>query len=310
MTECDRNYNKRMRVDENNYQITSDNERRLKLIRDHGGNGAGNAPFANTNGFNSFENHVDYNSDWQNYGLNNQPPPSIPPLPPPQHGYDNFNVQGGYLPPLPKSPPPPMPVEPPLPSPAPPKASLFPVHKSVPSSYSPIPRVSSEFIPEESRTLQMQYSGESHLFPLRQLSPDKPKVVNALHLFKQPHRATRHDHFVIILRGLPGSGKSYIAKMLRDLEVENGGDAPRIHSMDDYFMTEVEKVEDGDVSKSSGSLRSKKPVTKMVMEYCYEPEMEEAYRSSMLKAFTRTLDEGNFTFVIGMGFSFDISMSY
>jgi hypothetical protein len=30
--------------------------------------------------------------------------------------------------------------------------------------------------------------------------------------------------------------------MLRDLEVENGGDAPRIHSMDDYFMTEVEKV--------------------------------------------------------------------
>jgi len=41
-----------------------------------------------------------------------------------------------------------------------------------------------------------------------------------------------------------GSGKSYLAKMLRDLEVENGGDAPRIHSMDDYFMTEVEKVHD------------------------------------------------------------------
>lgn len=30
--------------------------------------------------------------------------------------------------------------------------------------------------------------------------------------------------------------------MLRDLEVENGGGAPRIHSMDDYFITEVEKV--------------------------------------------------------------------
>lgn len=41
---------------------------------------------------------------------------------------------------------------------------------------------------------------------------------------------------------LSGSGKSYLAKMLRDIEVENGGDAPRIHSMDDYFMTEVEKV--------------------------------------------------------------------
>jgi hypothetical protein len=29
---------------------------------------------------------------------------------------------------------------------------------------------------------------------------------------------------------------------LRDLEVENGANAPRIHSMDDYFMIEVEKV--------------------------------------------------------------------
>lgn len=39
-----------------------------------------------------------------------------------------------------------------------------------------------------------------------------------------------------------GSGKSYLAKALRDLEVEIGGNAPRIHAMDDYFMIEVEKV--------------------------------------------------------------------
>jgi len=45
-----------------------------------------------------------------------------------------------------------------------------------------------------------------------------------------------------VFESVTGSGKSYLAKMLRDLEVENGGDAPRIHSMDDYFMTEVEKV--------------------------------------------------------------------
>lgn len=46
------------------------------------------------------------------------------------------------------------------------------------------------------------------------------------------------DHYILF----SGSGKSYLAKFLRDLEVENGGNAPRIHSMDDYFMTEVEKV--------------------------------------------------------------------
>lgn len=39
-----------------------------------------------------------------------------------------------------------------------------------------------------------------------------------------------------------GSGKSYLAKALRDVELMNGGTAPRIHSIDDYFMTEVEKV--------------------------------------------------------------------
>ncbi|KAK9090643.1 hypothetical protein Sjap_023820 [Stephania japonica] len=139
---------------------------------------------------------------------------------------------------------------------------------------------------------------EGQPFPMIRPSPEKPKVVDASHLFLPPNRATRPDHFVIILRGLPGSGKSYLAKMLRDLEVENGGSAPRIHSMDDYFMTEVEKVEEVDNSKSSSVVKGKKRITKKVMEYCYEPEMEEAYRSSMLKSFKKTLEEGNFTFVI------------
>lgn len=33
---------------------------------------------------------------------------------------------------------------------------------------------------------------------------DKPTVIDARHLFKQPHRASRPDHIVVILRGLPG----------------------------------------------------------------------------------------------------------
>ncbi|KAK9114129.1 hypothetical protein Syun_020926 [Stephania yunnanensis] len=141
-------------------------------------------------------------------------------------------------------------------------------------------------------------ANEGQPFLMKRPSPDKPKVVDASNLFLPPNRATRPDHIVIILRGLPGSGKSYLAKMLRDLEVENGGSAPRIHSMDDYFITEVEKVEEVDNSKSSSVVKGKKRFTKKVMEYCYEPEMEEAYRSSMLKSFKKTLEEGNFTFVI------------
>ncbi|GAV73831.1 AAA_33 domain-containing protein [Cephalotus follicularis] len=214
---------KRPRVDEfasNSARFLSDDERRLKLIRDHGA---------------------------ASYG----PPPPPPPPPPPLH--------------------PPIDAE----------------HNQ-------------KFRHNDSVDYWQAFSGsqQHQLPPLKKLSPEKPKAVDASHLFKQPHRATRPDHLVIILRGLPGSGKSYLAKMLRDLEVENGGDAPRIHSMDDYFMTEIEKVEESDVSKSSSLVRSKKPVVKMVMEYCYEPEMEEAYRSSMLKAFKKTLEEGIFTFII------------
>ncbi|XP_017440046.1 uncharacterized protein LOC108345791 isoform X2 [Vigna angularis] len=215
--------------------------------------------------------------------------------------------RGHPQPPLPSSPPPPLPMEPSMNqfntyfSPSKKPASLFPVQlSSSPSSYSQVPEPHSLPQPYHptgfpSEEPSKQYLGDSQPFSLNQFSADRPKFIDASHLFRHPHRTSRPDHFVIIFRGLPGSGKSYLAKMLRDLEVENGGDAPRIHSMDDYFMTEVE---DSEASKSSSSGRNKKPVTKKVMEYCYEPEMEEAYRSSMLKAFKKTVEEGVFTLII------------
>ncbi|KAL1812490.1 hypothetical protein ACET3Z_022555 [Daucus carota] len=231
-------------------------------------------------------------------------------------------------PPLPASPPPPLPMEPrgnpyprPFASSSPQLASnsLFPISVSssidVPLSHPPLAEsqsVTQKYHSDkpnqhtsasapcediQARQASFKYSVDQHTFPLRSIVSDKPKAIDASQIFKQPHRATRPDHIVIILRGLPGSGKSYLAKILRDIEVENGGDPPRIHSMDDYFMTEVEKVVDSDL-KSTGSIRGRKPVMKTVMEYCYEPEMEEAYRSSMLKAFKKTLDEGVFSFII------------
>lgn len=41
------------------------------------------------------------------------------------------------------------------------------------------------------------------------------------------------------------------------------------------LLPSAPKVEEGDIAKSSISVRGKKPITKKVMEYCYEPEMEE-----------------------------------
>ncbi|XP_056619828.1 YLP motif-containing protein 1 isoform X3 [Triplophysa dalaica] len=118
----------------------------------------------------------------------------------------------------------------------------------------------------------------------------KPETKNAEDILKPPGRETRPERIVVIMRGLPGSGKSHVAKLIRDKEVECGGAPPRVLGLDDYFMTEVEKVEkDPDTGKR---------VKHKVLEYEYEPEMEDTYRSSMLKTFKKTLDDGFFPFII------------
>lgn len=52
------------------------------------------------------------------------------------------------------------------------------------------------------------------------------------------------DHSIIskYVSGPPGSGKSYLAKLIRDKEAEHGGTV-RIMSIDDYFMQEGEVEE-------------------------------------------------------------------
>uniref|UniRef100_A0A3P9LMZ3 YLP motif-containing protein 1 n=1 Tax=Oryzias latipes TaxID=8090 RepID=A0A3P9LMZ3_ORYLA len=118
----------------------------------------------------------------------------------------------------------------------------------------------------------------------------KPEIKNIDDILKPPGRLSRPDRIVIIMRGLPGSGKSHVAKLIRDKEVESGGAPPRVLVLDDYFMTEVERIEK---DPDSG-----KKVKTKVMEYEYEPEMEDTYRSSMLKTFKKTLDDGFFPFII------------
>ncbi|KAK1427192.1 hypothetical protein QVD17_15875 [Tagetes erecta] len=301
------------------------NERILKLIHDHGND---TTPKVVVGGLKrkmtemNNNNYVYYDDDDQRNGE---------PAMQPNHNFvsSRAGVHHGYTPPpppLPASLPPPLP---PLPTDVPLRNRFFEPHASPPKPPSLFPFAVTSSVDSSSASAALenkssvpfyhasrhapshssaeefhirQYSSEKHArdiqpYPLRHLSSEKQSIIDASHIFKQPHRASRPDHFVVILRGLPGSGKSYWAKVLRDIEVENGGEAPRIHSMDEYFMTEVEKAEDSELSKSSSS-RGKRQVMKTVMEYCYEPEMEEAYRASMLKAFKKTLDEGVYSFII------------
>ena len=54
-------------------------------------------------------------------------------------------------------------------------------------------------------------------------------------LIKPPGRCTRPPKLVLILRGLPGAGKTFIVKHIKSQESEMGGEAPRILTLDDYF---------------------------------------------------------------------------
>lgn len=64
-----------------------------------------------------------------------------------------------------------------------------------------------------------------------------PGISSSILLVLGIRRSKRPQHICIILRGLPGSGKSSIAKKLREIEVELGGEPPRLHALDDYFVT-------------------------------------------------------------------------
>ncbi len=59
-------------------------------------------------------------------------------------------------------------------------------------------------------------------------------------LLHPPGRDKRPARIVVILRGLPGSGKSFVAKNIKTQESSLGAEAPRILALDDYFECDGE----------------------------------------------------------------------
>lgn len=150
---------------------------------------------------------------------------------------------------------------------------------------------------QESSQPQQPHQQHHQVPPPRDPSPPmahhRAVILDTADLFCPPGRARRPKRIAVIMRGLPGSGKSWLARKLRELELKHRAEAPRIHAIDDYFVTEVEKEE-------VEELPGKKPRTKTVRhsEYCYEAELEEPYMASLVKAFRRTVEEGRFPVVI------------
>ncbi|ESN92425.1 hypothetical protein HELRODRAFT_115915 [Helobdella robusta] len=110
-------------------------------------------------------------------------------------------------------------------------------------------------------------------------------------LICKPGRKERPDRLVIIVRGLPGSGKTHLCKLIKEREVQEGGSAPRMLCLDDYFMVEVEKMVTVD------ELTGKKE-KKMVMEFEFDPALESSYKTSFLKNFKKQIDDCFFSFIV------------
>jgi len=116
-----------------------------------------------------------------------------------------------------------------------------------------------------------------HTPPPERSSPvvsSKPSGNNVMidSLISSPGRSSRPPKIVIVLRGLPGAGKSHLAKLIKEKETEQGGEQPRTMSLDDYFDV------DG--------------------KYEYDPEMEDIYRKDLVKSFKKNVDGGFFKFLI------------
>ena len=111
--------------------------------------------------------------------------------------------------------------------------------------------------------------------------PPRIETVSISDLLYPPGRSLRPPKVLLIFRGVPGNGKTHVAKLIKEKEMELGGVAPRILSLDDYFMVENER----DVKDPMTGRRSKEKC----MDYEFDRALEDSYRKQMLKAFRKTV---------------------
>lgn len=94
---------------------------------------------------------------------------------------------------------------------------------------------------QESSQPQQPHQQHHQVPPPRDPSPPmahhRAVILDTADLFCPPGRARRPKRIAVIMRGLPGSGKSWLARKLRELELKHRAEAPRIHAIDDYFVT-------------------------------------------------------------------------
>lgn len=115
-------------------------------------------------------------------------------------------------------------------------------------------------------------------------------IIDIRELLEVPGRLSRPDKIMIVLRGAPGSGKTFLAGLIERKEVEKGNrDQFKLLTIDDYFAT----TEDRDYIDHSG-IACKEQYRK----YNFEPLMLETYMEKVVKELDKITLTSEFKFII------------
>lgn len=146
--------------------------------------------------------------------------------------------------------------------------------------------------------LNHRFDSNNRTDALSTLKDDHLTNKNVLHkkiaiedILDMPGRAARPPKIVVFLRGPPGSGKSYLAKIIKEKETEfDSNNNLRILSLDDYFIT---KEVDKEIVDERGVKKKMK-----CLEYEYDEELEDVYRTNLIKSFKTNIKNAYFNFLI------------
>eukprot|EP00892_Ulva_mutabilis_P011544 jgi/Ulvmu1/8762/UM048_0017.1 len=114
-----------------------------------------------------------------------------------------------------------------------------------------------------------------------------PPAVPIEHVLYPPQRMQRPASIALIIRGIPGSGKSWLARRVREIEAEQGGRPPRILSIDPYFMVDMDDDDDSAAGKGQPQER-----------YVHDPAKEATYENALFSKLAQTLADRHTSFVI------------
>lgn len=141
------------------------------------------------------------------------------------------------------------------------------------------------FLEQERQNLQkgkFSYTDSKYFTTPRQYS-EEPLYIKEL--LEPPSRPYRPPRIVLIIRGLPGSGKSYLSKLIKTKEENMDPSSKlRLFSLDDYFFVEREQ--------------HCEQYSKLEMIYEYDASKESEYKFNLFKAYRKCLMSGFHNFVI------------